>query len=53
MAVLLSDVVKSIEELRHKSAHLQQRLAAKKLSETKINELDWEIMKTERKRSAR
>jgi hypothetical protein len=48
MAVLLSDIVKSIEELRRKSAHLQQRLAAKKLSEAAINEINFKIVEAER-----
>jgi hypothetical protein len=48
MTILLSDIVKSIEELRHKSAHLQQRLSAKKLSETAIKKLDFEIEEAER-----
>jgi hypothetical protein len=47
-AILLSDIVKSIEELRRKSEHLHQRLAAKKLPETEINELDFKIVEAER-----
>jgi uncharacterized protein (DUF3084 family) len=47
-SVLLSDIVKSIEELQRKSAGLQQRLAAKTLSKAKIDELDWEITKAEK-----